>query len=480
MLGRKGVGLALRMATMAILARTLSPADFGLSALALVIMQFLAFGGESGIGAYVIHDRAVGWEQRAQSAFRVGALLFVAQALILAAASPWLADFFGKPALAPIILTLVCPFLARRLAAVPEAVLRRQLRYDQIALRELVSDVLGATLGLALALRGFGVWSLVLPVVVQEPVRLVWVSFAAGWRPRATRLRGSMREILGYSLRVDGSSLLNLVANEGDTLLIGRTLGTGPLGTYNVAWQTANLANRHVTAVATDVAMPALSTLNRDPARLPAAYLRLLRFVGAISLPLLTLLFVYAPDVVHVLYGPKWFDAVPLVRVFVLFTALRSVTSPCAVVFNLMGRPGVGLRLTAAVVPFYLAAILAGSRWGVVGIALAVTGVKSVAAAVGLHLSLRMCGMATGQAVSALARLGMEALVAGVGAWLATWGATVVGLPRLLGVFGGCLVAGAVFTTLLRRAEPEAWADARRATDMALGPARAWFRPRTA
>ncbi len=326
MLLRRVAANLVRLAAVAVLARHLSPAEFGVVALAQVVLQFITLVGEGGIGTYVIYDAEVGREERAHAAFWLNLVLTVLQAALCLALLPLVGPLFDSAQVTGILAALVAVFFVRQLAIVPEALLQRDLRHPVLARRDIVVDLASAALSVVLVLAGAGVWSLVVPALVLEPLRLLVAVVTAQWRPRRPFHTAQWRRILRYTAPLMGSNVLIPVTNDGDTLLVGRLLGATTVGFYNVAWQLSNLVGRNVTTVVSSVTMPALALLRDDRDRLRAAYLRMVGFLSVVCLPLLVGMAVLAGDLVPTLYGPRWQPAVTLLRIFVVFTLVRSLT----------------------------------------------------------------------------------------------------------------------------------------------------------
>lgn len=427
---RRVLSSLIRLAAVAVLARRLNPADFGLVALANVLLQFLMLIATAGVGTYVIFDRTDGREGRVHSAFWLNLALTCAQLGVGVVALPLVVSLYPEPELPAILGAFAGIFFFRQMAVVPEALVQREMGFEKLALRDLVTDLASAVLSVVLALRGWGVWSLVLPQLVIEPCRLVGAFLFAQWLPQARMKLKEWRVIGRYSMHVMGSNLLGVVLNDGDTMLVGKLLGTQPLGYYNLAWQLANFVGRNVSGIVSVVAMPLLSSMNYDHQRLGATYRRITRLLATATFPLLCGLYVLANEVVSVLYGARWDGIVPLLRTFVLFTMVRSVTSSCSIVFNAVGRPEIGLKFNVALVPFYLAAVLTGTLWGVLGVAVGVTVVRFVGGLAAHALALRVVGSPVLESLrELLVPLGMALIMAG-GVWIAQRGLALGGVEQ--------------------------------------------------
>ena len=453
------VANVIRLAAVAILARHLSPGDFGLVALAQVLLQFSVLAADNGIGTYVICDRETGWERRMSSAFWLNLGLTAGQLLILCAATPFLSRFYENWMLGQVLSGLAVVFLFQQMAVVPEALVRRNLQYQNLVVRDTVCQFITAVFSVAMALAGWGIWSLVIPQVIMEPVRFVAILSIAKWRPRFSAGLEAWPKIIRYSANLLGMNFFGLIANDGDTLLVGKVLGVTSLGYYNLAWQLSNLVGRNVTGVVSAVALPALAILKEDVSRLQSAYRRLLRMLAAISFPFLMVLFVLAPDLIRLVYGPRWDPVTTLLRIFIVFTVVRSVTSPCALIFNIVGRPDVGFKFAFAFLPFYVAAIYVGSWWGLIGVATGVMIVRTSGAVLALALSTRLISLSFMRIIADLTVVGIAALVANGIVWAVNIYLMAQSIDPITRVVTCVVCAGILYSLCLARFDRKTYGE---------------------
>ncbi len=428
LLARRVSGNVIRLVAIAVLARHLTPAQFGVVALAQVLLQFITLVGEAGTGTYVIYDDGPGRERRVHAAFWLNLVVTLVQCAVCLAVLPLVGRFFDPGHLVPVLAALVAVFLLRQLAIVPEALLQRALRHGALAKRDIVVDLLSAAASVALAFSGAGVWSLVVPSLVLEPVRLAIAVAMSGWRPRLPFHTGEWRGVLRYTAPLMGSNVLIPVTNDGDTLVVGKLLGAAAVGYYNVAWQLANLVGRNITAVVASMTMPALALLRGDDDRLRAGYLRMVSFLALVCFPLLVGMAVVAGDLIPTVYGPRWEPAVGLLRIFVVFTLVRSVTSPSSMVYNVTGRPDIGLRVVLWTTPLYVLAVAVGSRWDATGIAAGVMVARTGGAIVDTRLAARQIGLGLRAVAGAVRGPAVIATVMGAAVWVARQGMAHAGL----------------------------------------------------
>jgi O-antigen/teichoic acid export membrane protein len=237
------------------------------------------------------------------------------------------------------------------------------------------------------------VWSLVVPHLILAPVQAVAAFAAAGWRPGWDPQVRLWAPIVRYSAGVIGSAVTAFIISEGDTLLVGRVMGPAPLGVYNLAWRSSNLVSRNVVNLSNKLAFPVLAAASGDRARMADTLRTMLRIVSGVTFPLLVALFVLADDFIYVVYGAKWHDAVLPLRILIVYAIRYSIGSPLGPVFNAIGRPDLVFKLQSAIVPIYCVAIWFGSAFGIVGVAVAVTVVRTAFGAVTFRVAAAQLGV---------------------------------------------------------------------------------------
>jgi len=277
-------GRAVVLVSNAILARLLTPADFGVVALALVFMSFMETVQDLGLTQALIVSSPAEEPARAQTTFIWTIAIAAALAIAVSALAPLVAQFFGHASLRAIIPVLALSFFVESLGATHESLARKRLDYRVRTVAE-GADVLtrGAT-GVALALSGFGAWSLVLGYLVGTIARTATLWTLVSFRPR---LRFS-REHLGSLARFGGVlTLVDLGAAVGqnlDYLFVGRVLGAASLGLYTIGFRLPELFIMNVAVVAANVLFPAFSALEEE--RRERGFLLSLRYLGAIVFPI--------------------------------------------------------------------------------------------------------------------------------------------------------------------------------------------------
>ncbi len=456
---RRIAGYIVRFAAIAVLSRRLSVGEFGVVAIATTCINIMVVFGAAGIDSFVIYDRNEGWERRAKSAWWLNIAFALGQSLIASALVPLVVVIYGDRELVGVLFSLIITFFIEQLRSVPDSLLERKLDFRVIAVRDVANDVLTGVLGVAMALTGWGVWSLVLPRLVLSPLMTVATFKLAAWTPGWRLYREEWRGIFKYTINLIGSGLLHVIANDGDTIIVGKVLGETAAGFYNTGYMLANLVGRNVTAVLVQVSMPALGKIKDATGVLGPSCVRMYRFIGLVATPMLAGMFAIADDLVLLLFGPKWLPVTTLLRLFIFFTMVRSVTSPSGAIFNVVGRTDLTFKLSFVMTPLIIAAVVVGSFYGVGGVAVGVTIVRVVMGIIAYLISLKIVSMPLWAGVKAmipstLASASMTMLV-----WTEHVALQRTGLPLALRLVL-CVATGAVaYLALLRLVSRAAFMD---------------------
>jgi len=287
------------------LARLLTPAEFGLWGMALVFTGFAALLGDIGLGAALI-QRSVIEQKHLDTAFwmnlGMGVLLTV---LMIALAVP-LSTLYGAKNLAPILAVASTEFTIKSVVVVHRVLLVRDMDFKSMAIQETVALIISGLIACMLAATGWGAWSLVAHNLVTALIVSVWLITIRPWRPSFRFDVASLKELLGFSIHLQGFNLLNYWLRNFDKFLIGRMLGEVPLGFYSRAYNTMLLPQSQITGTLERVMWPALARCAHDLERLRHAYFRALKMICYIGFPAMAGLTACSEVFVIGLFGEKW------------------------------------------------------------------------------------------------------------------------------------------------------------------------------
>ncbi|QNE16224.1 lipopolysaccharide biosynthesis protein [Pseudarthrobacter sp. NBSH8] len=419
-------GRVIVLITTIILARLLSPEEYGLVALALVLMAYAETIADAGVAQALVYLPRTG--VMARSALLISVLLGGALATAIVLAGPWIASLFNLPGVGPLVQVLGISVLATSFGAVPEALLRRDLKFKPLTLAPVVRAATMGTVTLVLAFAGNGAWSLAVGTAAGSVAYAVTCWFLvrknAPWQIWRVG-RDALRANIAYGAPVAGSSLLARLIFDVDYLIIGLLLGAQALGYYTLAFRLPEALILNVFFVLSTVLFPLYAQVRGDPDRLRGGYLKSVQIQTLYGVTAGVGLAVLAPVLVPLLFGQKWTEAVLPLVFLALYAAVRSLGAGANDVYKALGRPGLSIGISVARLVILVPVLFVAAQWGIVGVACAQLAVAFVFA----------CGM---QAVAArvikirASRLA-GAVVPGVvcGAAVGVAGLGTLGLPFL-------------------------------------------------
>ncbi len=372
----------LRTLALIFLARLLDPQDFGLVALAMILIAATDLFSGLGMGNALIHTKD-DLRKVAFQAFAVTVLFSTFIFLIVFTQAPLFAGLLGDPEVTPIIRWLSLMIITESLSLVPNALLRKQMMFRQVSTAKLISVFVYNGSAVLLAFLGLGLWSLVYAELLRSVTNVVVVSILCpGWDWLIPRLpdRTTLSRLLRYGIPSTGSGFLTYLNTNWDDWLVGRVLGTTALGFYSKAY---NVSNKGIVGfnrgVISGVFFPSFAKIQNDTQRLARAYLKGLSMVALVMTPMSLGLFVVAPEAVPILLGDKWIPMTATLQIFALMAFIRPLAGSTSPLFLATGRPGLNLRvslvLLATMVP--LVFLLLGR--GIEGVAVAVVASFAVA-----------------------------------------------------------------------------------------------------
>ena len=335
-LGAKQVG---SMLALFVLARILDPKDFGLVALAWTVLYFINQIQETGLGQALIYRRT-DVEAAAASVLIYALLLGVLGYIAVFAASPLAARFFHAPDLVDVLRVMALVLVLRGVGVVPGAILERSLDFRSRTIAELVATFTQIGTFIALAIAGFGVWSLVIGYLVFEGVQSALYWMFVPWRPSPRRRsRAILVELIRYGRFVGATNVLTVVSNTIDNIVIGRVLGTSSVGLYSVAFRLADFPNSVVGHTVGRTMFSIYSMLQDDLASFRHAYVRNLERVALLAVPISVGLLVAAEPIVLALLGETWLPAVPALRILAVCGLIKSFGALSAEALKGIGAP---------------------------------------------------------------------------------------------------------------------------------------------
>lgn len=456
-------GRTVVLVSTAILAHLLTPADFGVVAVAVVVITFMETVQDLGLTQALIVAPADEEHDRAQTTFvwtvAIGAVL----AVVVSVLGLFAARFFGYPSLRGIISVLALAFLIESFGSTHDSLARKHLDYRTRAFAEGADVLTRGVTGIALALAGFGAWSLVLGYLVGTSARTVMLWARVRYRPLPRLTRTHLRSLVSFGGTLTFVDISAALAYNMDYLFVGRILGATSLGLYMMGFRLPELLIMNLAIVAADVLFPAYAAMDKD--HLERGVLVSLRYLAALALPMSVGLAAVAHPLVLDLFGKQWHDSIAVTQVLAAYAAFATLSIPAGTTYKVSGRAWI---LVVANVPYLIVlfvVLLLFTHLGILTVAIATTACQAAGSLIGLGIAARLLALP----IASIARsiLGPAAAAFAMGAIvLAVVHAITQPWPALI----AAAAIGAVAYTLLLRLL------ARDITDRALTMLRARFR----
>lgn len=375
-----GIDKVFSFAVMVILARTLSLSDFGIAAIAWVVLEFIQIWGVTGAGSKLIHQQT-NIREYATAVFWLNLLVAGGIALITVAIATPVAAFYNSPLVQPVLSVLALGFIVSALGSTHATLLRKEMSFKKLSILEMSVNIVSSLFSVFMALTGFGVWSLILPRLCASPIRIVGLWRLHPWRPTRNFKLEYWKEIFDYGKFVFGTTVVRYFNVKGDNLIIGKLLGTEALGLYSFAYDLANWPVRNFVFMMSSVTFPAFSALQKDMDTLKGIYLKTIEMISLISFPCLIGLMAVADEFIPLVYGEKWVPAILPFKVIIVFALYSSIASVGGPLLRALGQPRKEFAFNFIQIGPLFFAIVIGAQYGIVGVA------------VGMSLTLSLFGI---------------------------------------------------------------------------------------
>jgi PST family polysaccharide transporter len=374
-------GRILSLVAVAILARILSPRDFGLVALALIFTGLLDIVRDFGLSqALVVTKEEVG--AAANTVFRWGILIGAGGWLTVVLVAPLAARFFEEPEVTPLLTVLGASFFLKSLGLTHYALAQRDLDFRSRTLAELSNTGGRGLAGIVLAVLGFGAWSLVLGFLIGLVAMTVVLWWQVRWRPSLRGPTVPVRGMFAFGGILTLVDILAAVIYSTDGIVIGKMIGADELGLYSLGLRLPELIILNLSISLSVVLFPAFAGVARE--RLGYAFLQAFRFSLMLSLPLAVGLVVLADPVVMALFGPQWEGSVGPMQVLVLYALFYALGIPAGTVYKALGNAVLLLKLAVPQVVLIVTSAILAAPYGIVAVAACTAGVTVLFFLIGL------------------------------------------------------------------------------------------------
>jgi PST family polysaccharide transporter len=355
---------------MMLLARLLTPEEFGISAAAVLVITLANRLGTLGLNSALVrlktltpdHLSTVFTYNLGMGAVACGTLQF---------AAPAIATFYRRPEVGDAIRVASLSFLFVPFGAINSAIFQRQLRFKETAFNEWAFAVVFPVVSVALALSGFGFWSIVYGQLAARASQVAMKVYQGRWLPRLHFSPAAFREIAPFGAGVAANRLLGFASANLDSIIVGRLFGVAALGFYDKAFNTmTNLTAKFI--VDPGVTFRIFAIISEDQGRFHRAYRKVILSTALVGLPFFLSLIVVAPELLLFLYGPQWTPSIVPFQLLCIVGAVRVANGYSSAALLAKGYAWLGFGRTIIRIIILVIALYALQPWGIEGAAAAV------------------------------------------------------------------------------------------------------------
>lgn len=351
--------------------RLLTPADYGLLAMATVFVSFIAMFSELGLGAAVVQKADVD-DQLLKRAFGVILILHFSLAALLLISAPLIGSFYDEPRVVSVIRIFSLQFVLAGFAVIPNAQLQRKMEFRNRSLLDLTSAIVASVTTLVMAFSGAGVWALVVGSLLSQVVKTIginWLSPFFLWPEFSVK---GMNSLLRFGGHFTAIQVLWVFLSQVDVLICAKLLGKEVLGFYSVAMDLASLPSQRILGLVNQVAFPTFSRMQHDLPKVGASVLVGVRILSFFGFPVLWGMSSISPEMVEVVLGGKWIPSTVPMQILALIIPLRMVGNFVATAIQGVGRSDIVLKnIIWACAMFPLAFFIGANWWGLLGLSVA-------------------------------------------------------------------------------------------------------------
>ena len=366
----KGLGQLFSWLITIILARILSPTDFGLMAMALVFLHFAESFHELGLGVYIIHKKDI-HENDINTCFWLNVLSGMLLMILAFIFSKNISKFFNSPDLENLIKILSINLLIISFTTVPLNLMSKTFEFRKRSIIEFFSDIISGIIAIILAERGYGVYSLVYKSIIRSGIFAVCIYSFTSFKPKLYFSITKLKNILSFGANVIGSKLLWYLYSNADYLIVGKFLGDYVLGIYRVAFIVSRKPLDKIWMILGEITLPAFSRVQENQISLNNVFTKFCAYVAIVIFPINIGLYFVIDDVVPLLLGEKWIEIIVPIKYLCILGIVKTLDIGIAPFYNAIGKPEVNLKFDFLSSIFIPLSILFSVQYGLNAVCLA-------------------------------------------------------------------------------------------------------------
>lgn len=334
----------LQIIKLATLARVLTPENFGLMAIVMVVIGFAQAFGDMGISSAIIQHQDI-TKNQLSSLYWLNIVSGFVLAIVVVATAPLVSSFYEYKDLELFIVVISLVFIVTAIGQQFRLLFQKDLDFKTIAIVNVLSQLIATLSAIAMALFGYGVWSLVVSVLLAAALNslgFLITGLRRYDRPDVVFNYNDIRSFLGFGLYQMGERTVNYLSASVDKILIGKFVGMNAVGFYDMAWQLIIFPLQRINPIVNAVALPAYSKIQNEAEVRARYYSASVRLLSLITIPLLVFLLFFSEEVVMLVYGDGWDKTATLVSILAVVGVTKALGNPGGALILSMGRADVG------------------------------------------------------------------------------------------------------------------------------------------
>jgi PST family polysaccharide transporter len=368
----QGISFGLSIVNTLVLARLLTPVDFGIIGMVTVVINFIALFKDAGLSTATIQNNVIDRRQISTLFWiNAGISIFLAVAIMLS--SPLIAAFYKKPELTAVTIVLSITFMAEGTIIQHRALLQRHLKFTALAIIDIMAQFCMIVVAIVLSVFGFRYWALVGGTIASIVTLIVLTFYSCPWTPGKMHKGAGVRKMLKFGGRLTVSNFVHYLSRNLDSMLIGRVVGAEPLGLYSKAFSLLMTPLNQIRAPLTTLSLPVLSSLKNDKARYQSYFRQLLDISISLALPISVYCFLESEFLIRILMGQKWMGAVPVFRILSVAGVFVALSAAPGLVMLSHGFAKRHMYLTFVTATIISISFIIGVQFGIRGVAIGYT-----------------------------------------------------------------------------------------------------------
>ncbi|MBN1515464.1 lipopolysaccharide biosynthesis protein [Candidatus Sumerlaeota bacterium] len=452
----QGAKLFLQLGSTMILARLLTPQDFGLVAMVAAITGFIMIFKDLGLSMATVQKAEINHGQ-ISTLFWINVTISSTLMLITIALAPLVVWFYGEPRLLNLTIALSLAFIFGGLTVQHQALLRRQMRFTALAVIDTLSLSAGVLTGIACAWAGLGYWSLVLMQLATPFTMAAGVWLACNWRPGLPIRRSGVREMLAFGGYLTSFNIINYFARNLDKILLGRYCGAQATGYYSKAYSLLLLPINQITGPLSAVAIPALSRMQNEPEHFRSFYLKAIKLIAYLTMPFVVAMTVLSTEIVDLVLGRKWYYAGSIFMVLACAAIWAPVTNTAiAWIYTTLGQTRRMFAWACISTTVRIVCFIIGLRWGALGVAAGYTIGTYILIYPVFSFALKRSPIRVGDVFSNVCHPFALSILMGLTMWITRGYLIEFGM---IWIIVASLAVGGIVFALFARGLPSVWKD---------------------